>query len=116
MDRFAAFHASHFEDPARRAWFAAHMMPVPPSAHTREELEDTWTTPAYGETDAQWQARHGLAHLTPGAARMFDQSRRFRAQRAAADTGAKEAPDLDALRAQALAALHEKRQQKEASR
>lgn len=82
MERFASFHASHFADPAKRAWCASHLAPAAsaPGA-TREEKEDAWTALLPGETEAAWQARHGLKHLTPGAARMFDQSRRFREQR-----------------------------------
>ena len=111
-DRWAAFHAAHFEDAARRAWFAAHL--VPRDVHTREELEDAYTACAPGESDASWQARYGLVHLTPGAARVFDRSRRFRAARAAADDAVR-APrvradeDLAALRAHALRGLRAKR-------
>lgn len=112
-DRFAAFHAAHFGDPSRRAWFASQLDPTRHMTATREELEDAWTTPAYGESDAQWQARHGLQHLTPGAARLFDHSRRFRAQRSASPSGthpaAEAPPDLASLRTRALAALHKKK-------
>lgn len=80
-----AFHAAHFEDPARRAWFAEHIARQPP-AHTPppvtlQEREDRWTTLAYDEDEAAWQKRHHVQYLTPGAARIFDTSRRFREAR-----------------------------------
>lgn len=105
-DRWAAFHAAHFADGGRRAWFAAHL--VPPR-RTRAELEDAYTACAPGESDAQWQARYGFVHLTPGAARVFDRSRRFRAARAAEDAPRARDADLAALRAQALRGLRGKR-------
>lgn len=136
----AGFHAAHFDAPDRRAWFAAHLaagsiggaadrvwprgpgapgMPAEPTASlSLEELEDQWTQLAPGESEAAWQQRHGVQYLTPGAARVFDASRRFRAQRAEAPAPADTAPappagpsaahtarlSLPALRARALAA------------
>lgn len=83
-----AFHASHFLDPARRAWFTEKIaqhdaldMTVPTNNISRQEQEDAWTYLAPGEDEASWQARHGVQYLTPGAVRMFDTSRRFREQR-----------------------------------
>ncbi|WFD30734.1 hypothetical protein MSPP1_001758 [Malassezia sp. CBS 17886] len=93
----AGFHAAHFGDEGKRAWFAARLRgaPLAPAAdsgdkgadakgtpRTREEWEDAWTTLAPAEDDAAWQARHGVQYLTPGAARLFDASRRFRETRA----------------------------------
>lgn len=83
-----AFHTSHFLDPARRAWFTEKIaqhdvldMTVPTNNISRQDQEDAWTYLAPGEDEASWQARHGVQYLTPGAARMFDTSRRFREQR-----------------------------------
>lgn len=100
MDRaaFAAFHAAHFEDPSQRSWFAHHLqhsdVTVPPTAEiaewTDEAWEDTWTQLRPGESLEQWQARHGVQYLTPGAVRMFDQARRFREQHT-------DAPDTHAV-------------------
>ena len=110
MARWDEFHAAHFDDAAKRAWFATHMavhqaattattsdgvaVAQPPHA-TREEREDAWTMPAPGEDEAAWQARHGVRYLTPGAVRIFDASRRFREQRGSwdgADSGARTEP------------------------
>ena len=92
MERqWAEFHESHFRDSARRAWFDAQLKsdtagakPVLTASHgrmTRENIEDSWTALASGETAAQWQARHGLQYLTAEAAKIFDSSRRFREAR-----------------------------------
>lgn len=48
---------------------------------TLREREDAWTTLAYDEDEAAWQRRHRVQYLTPGAARIFDTSRRFREAR-----------------------------------
>lgn len=88
------FHARHFGD-EQRAWFTSYSNTSPgmdqaqrqPQAlsegrsTSREQLEDRWTDLEPGETEIEWQERHGLEYLTPGAARVFDISRRFREQR-----------------------------------
>ncbi|KDN50393.1 hypothetical protein K437DRAFT_255100 [Tilletiaria anomala UBC 951] len=56
--------------------------------------------PYPGETDEEWQMRHGFAYLTPGAVKVFDASRKFREERdaeaAAADEGGEvEEQELD---------------------
>lgn len=121
-----AFHADHFDDAARRAWFAAHLahnqVPTIPSAPLeRTAQEDAWTQLAPGEDEVDWQRRYGVQYLTPGSARIFDASRRFREERArmeetrAQPTSSDEAPpcpahdtpgseELAALRARALEA------------
>ena len=38
-------------------------------------------SPYPGETDEEWQRRHGFQYLTPGAVKVFDTSRRFREER-----------------------------------
>ena len=84
------FHASHFRDSARRAWFNVQLrgdsavkesLPDSHGPLTRESMEDSWTALVPGETEAQWRARHGLQYLTPEAAKIFDSSRRFRETR-----------------------------------
>ena len=127
-----AFHASHFDDAARRAWFAGHLAyghaPLIPSAPLgRLEQEDAWTQLAPGEHDVDWQRRHGVQYLTPGSARIFDASRRFREGRWRADEARakdeartsqapeRRSPDppcpeeLAALRARALEAMSKRR-------
>ena len=97
-----AFHAAHFEDPTRRAWFAEHIARQPPlytpPPVTLQEREDAWTTLAHGEDEAAWQRRHHVQYLTPGAARIFDSSRRFREARSRDHTDR----DLQRLRQRAL--------------
>ncbi|PKI84314.1 hypothetical protein MVES1_001629 [Malassezia vespertilionis] len=106
MERWAAFHTAHFQDAARRQWFAEQLS----AQHcTRDELEDAYTTPAAGEDERAWQTRYGLAHLTPSAARIFDHSRRFRERRASMHAG--ETDELGSLRARALDAMQKRRTQ-----
>ena len=91
---WADFYATHFADASRRAGFA-EQLGMPPSAEgagrspppSLEELEDRWTRLAPGESESDWQARHGVQYLTPGAARVFDASRRFRERRARSEQG-----------------------------
>jgi len=85
-----AFHASHFDDASWRAWFAGHLAyghvpTIPLASQGRLEQEDAWTQLAPGEHEADWQRRHGVQYLTPGSARIFDASRRFREERRRAD-------------------------------
>ena len=90
IEKLHKFHAIHFEDPARNAWFSEQIaqyrtpavpMHFDPTPVPLEDREDAWTSLQDGEDDAAWQARHGVHYLTPGAARIFDRSRRFREQR-----------------------------------
>ncbi|WFD19849.1 hypothetical protein MCAP1_002089 [Malassezia caprae] len=100
-----AFHASHFEDADRRAWFAAHLAhgyvpAIPPAPQGRLEQEDAWTQLAPGEHEADWQQRHGVQYLTPGSARIFDASRRFREERSRAEDAHAEGAHVDDGQAQ----------------
>ncbi|CAD6968962.1 unnamed protein product [Tilletia controversa] len=47
------------------------------------EEEEEWGQLRPGETEDQWQARHGFSSLTPAAVQIFDSSRKFREERAA---------------------------------
>lgn len=146
---WADFYATHFADASRRAWFAEQLGVAPSNEGTGrapppsvEELEDRWTRLAPGESESDWQARHGVQYLTSGAARIFDTSRRFREQRARAeqseesgdsrslssetgapasdaDSAVPDAPerhaDLEALRTRALGAMRRPDRQPSAS-
>lgn len=101
------FHSRHFSD-TQRAWFSrnAHtkepiqssrLVPAPEDtvAGSIETLEDRWTELAPGETEEEWQARYGYEFLTPGAARVFDASRRFRERRDRINAEENEIPQVD---------------------
>jgi hypothetical protein len=101
------FHSRHFSD-RRRAWFSqlAHTKELTPSSRfvsapndtvtdSIEALEDRWTELAPGETEEEWQAKYGFEFLTPGAARVFDTSRRFRERRDRINAEENEIPQID---------------------
>lgn len=95
-----AFHVRHFDDAARRAWFTealafGHVPTFQLALQDRTAQEDAWTQLAWGEDEAGWQRRHRVQYLTPGAARMFDASRRFREARALADEASPQASDRE---------------------
>lgn len=101
------FHSRHFSD-AQRASFSRHAHTREPTQNSRlvlasdgtvadsiETLEDRWTELAPGETEEEWQAKHGFEFLTPGAARVFDASRRFREHRDPINAEENEIPQVD---------------------
>lgn len=103
---FGAFHSTHFADPDKRAYFSqliaqdpqsaawtAALAPAAPHQHTaavETRADEAATTDADavedvadvlpGETDEQWQERHGFSYLTPAGVRIFDAARVFREQ------------------------------------
>ncbi len=112
MLAFQSWCDAHIRAPAQRQWFASQMQAMAAGpmgfaaasstltanaaqtpANTLPEQEDAYgvqeadidgdpLAPLPGETDEEWQERHGFYHLTPGAVKIFDASRKFKAERA----------------------------------
>jgi len=85
----SAFYSSHFLDPERRKYFAEQMQATAsnkPQQHFSDakiaaEEELGFGVRLQGETDEEWQIRHGFYYLTPDAIRIFDSTRKFREER-----------------------------------
>lgn len=80
----AAFFTSHFLDDERRRYFSQQLQGQ--DAMVVEAVEESPTHLAYGqsipgETDEDWQIRHGYYHLTPSAVKIFDAAREFKESR-----------------------------------
>jgi hypothetical protein len=85
----SSFFTSHFLDPDRRRHFAEQLQEARDGSQTEHFSDDR--VPADedtsfghrlpGETDEDWQIRHGFYHLTPDAIRIFDSTRQFRDER-----------------------------------
>lgn len=84
----AAFHASHFQDPDKRAYFAAHLADSLASAYAappptmpqplQPVTEEQYGALLQGESEEQWQARFGVNYLTPSDVNYFDAQRAIR--------------------------------------
>lgn len=93
-----SFFTQHFRDDARRQYFAQHMKSMI-SGEKVPAVNADLATPSSssssfnvafgrrlsGESDEQWQARHGFSYLTPAAIEIFDQARKFREERRRAE-------------------------------
>ncbi|UZJ57137.1 hypothetical protein CBS101457_006457 [Exobasidium rhododendri] len=84
----ASFFSSHFLDASRREYFANQLrasqteslyVNMTPDEENIESLG--YGERRMGESDEDWQHRHGFYHLTPDAIKIFDSARRFKEER-----------------------------------
>lgn len=84
----ASFYSSHFMDPERRNHFADQLRGshcdspttvLPTHEEGQEQME--YGKRLEGESDEEWQIRHGFYYLTPEAIRIFDSARKFKEER-----------------------------------
>jgi hypothetical protein len=87
----ANFFSSHFLDPERRRYFADQLQGAQSEPHQdtpqplaqKENLK--YGQRREGESDEDWQVRHGFYYLTPEAIQIFDSARKFKEERELAD-------------------------------
>ena len=83
----AHFFTSHFLDSARPKHFADQIKAADPlpegdqAGEGDESVENGYGSRRQGESDEDWQIRHGFYYLTPEAIRIFDSARKFREER-----------------------------------
>lgn len=83
----------HFLNLERRRFFADQIQIHPISHHNQltekvtqeDDIEPEFGERLDGETDEEWQARHGFQFLTPDAIKIFDHARRFREEKRRAE-------------------------------
>lgn len=60
------------------------------SISQKDEKEIEFGERLDGETDEEWQARHGFHYLTPDAIKIFDHAKRFKEEKRKAEEEEKE--------------------------
>ncbi|PWN32288.1 uncharacterized protein FA14DRAFT_162456 [Meira miltonrushii] len=83
----------HFLNPERRRFFADQIQTQSGNQHSKvaeslphnDDIESEFGERLDGETDEEWQARHGFQFLTPDAIKIFDHAKRFREEKRLAE-------------------------------
>lgn len=87
------YYEDHFLNPERRRFFADQIQkqgmnnynPLSESLPPKNNIESEFGERFDGETDEEWQARHGFRFLTPDAIKIFDHAKRFREEKRRAE-------------------------------